>query len=76
MRVVGEKEVSNRIDMADCLGDAYKVFFLSDDGKLEAVKTQGHVRADEESWEIGVAGYSDLVTESGKIVGTVTYSDH
>ena len=76
MRVVSEKVVSNRIDMSDCYDGEFKVFFLNDEGKLEAVKTSGFVRGDEESWELGVAGYSDLVTESGKQVGTVTHTDH
>jgi len=77
MKVVTEKEVSNRIDMDDCYDGEYEVYYLNDDGSLEKIKVTNFVNADEDSWENGIAGYADIVTaKGGKVVGTFTKTDH
>jgi hypothetical protein len=77
MRVVTDKEVSDRIDMEDCNDGEFEVFYLNDDGTLEKIKVANFVQASEESWENGVAGWADLVTaDTNKVVGTLTKTDH
>ena len=77
MRVVTEREVSDRVDMADCNDGEFEIFYLVDGGKLEKVKLANFVQGSEESWECGVVGYGDFVTvESNEVVGTFTKTDH
>ncbi len=77
MKVCTDKEVSERIDMADCNDGEFEVFYLDDDGTLDKIKVANFVSSDEESWENGICGYADLVTvNSNKVVGTFTKTDH
>lgn len=77
MKVVTEKEVSDRIDMADCNDGEFEILYLNYDGSLEKIKLGNYVSASEESWERGIAGWGDLITaESNKVVGTFTKTDH
>lgn len=77
MKVCTDKEVSERIDMADCNDGEFEVFYLDDDGTLEKIKVANYVAADEDSWDHGIAGYADLVlVKNNKAVGTFVKTDH
>jgi hypothetical protein len=77
MRFADEKQVSDRIDMADCIDGNFEIHYITDGPNLEKVKCANFVKCDEDSWENGIVGYSDLVTEeTNQNVGTVTHTDH
>lgn len=73
-----EARVSEMFDMADCnyMDHVEHVLAVGNDGKFHPVHTANFQHTGDE-WDTSFwYGSADLVTEDGKTVGTVHYSDH
>lgn len=75
LRKVTAHFISNSIDMADC-GDSEPQEFLynDDDGELYPVTIGDMARCEMDEHSV-VYGHSDIIA-NGKVVGTVTFTDH
>lgn len=75
LRKCTEKFISSSIDMADCGdGEVQEFLYNDDDGELYPV-TFGRMERCEMGEDQIVYGHSDMIA-NGKVVGTVTYTDH
>lgn len=68
-----EQQVSSMYDMSDC-NDEHLEFFYDEDGVLYPVTISKMERCEMGEDQI-VYGHSDMIA-NGKVVGTVTYTDH
>ena len=77
LRVANEQQVSDAVDMADCHGEGFEIFWLDDDGKLQPVETGKMTRyggPDDPDCPF-YYGTSPLIA-SGQVVGYVSHTDH
>jgi hypothetical protein len=76
MTVADEAQVSNRVDMDDCIDLPFRLMYLTDRGDMVPVSTGEYRKCNSESANsCGIHAYSSLMVE-GKKVGTVQHTDH